>query len=111
MLEHRPFVIDANAAARTHVMDVDVDVQAGQVGVKRVQSRPADQRHARTHDLVAGEALQDVEQPDHSLDRAWQKVALLRNRGNLFRQKFHCIRSPSCRGKPWEVGSISSRGR
>ena len=69
VLQARPVRIHALLLNHADIVDVDINREAVQIGIEDVECRAAFQGYARPDQRVGAERIQNIDQPDHTLQR------------------------------------------
>ncbi len=112
ILQARPIDIHLLPLDRADIVDVDINREAVQIGMEDVERRAALQGDPRPDQRVGAKSIENVDQPDHPLQRRGLKLPLGCNVLKGFSRRDH--QTPSkpaptvCTGRSTRHGSTST---
>jgi hypothetical protein len=112
VFQSRPVGVHLFLLDRADIVDVDIDGEAVQIGMENVERRAAFQGDAPADQRVGAEGIENVEQPDHPLQRRGLELPLGRDVLEGFSRRDHQTpskaASTACAGRSTRHGSTST---
>ena len=112
ILQSRPVDFHPLFLDRADVIDVDIDREAVEIGMENIERRTAFQRDARPDKRVGAEGVENVDEPDHTLQRRRLKLPLgckvLKGFSRCDHQTPSKVASTACGGRSTRHGSTST---